>query len=118
MAALIVAWVLARVEASSVVVGVLEVLRYSMLVAGVSNSTTVAITARIRSRLELLLGSTMLVASEVVNLVRVLAVDNLATVAVAAVTSVAMAIRSLTISRVIEGGRSFSHVIVCAVVIG
>ena len=118
MAALIVARVLARVEASSVVVGVLEVLRYSMLVAGVSNSTTVARTARIRSGLELLFDSAMLVATEVVNLVGVLAVDNLATVAVAAVTSVAMAIRSTTRASVVEGGRSSSRVIVCAVVIG
>ena len=118
MAALIMAWVLARVEACSVVVGVLEVLRYSVLVTGVSNCTTVASTARIRSGLELLFGSTMLVATEVVNLVRVLAVDNLATVAVAAVTSVAMAIRSTTRASVVEGGRSSSRVIVCAVVIG
>ena len=120
MTALIVAWVLARVEASSVVVGVLEVLRYSVLVAWVSNCTTVARTTRVRSGLELLFGASMLVAAEVVNLVGVLAVDNLSTVAmaVAAVTSVAMAIRSTTRASVVVAGRTSLHVIVCAVVIG
>ena len=120
MTALIVAWVLARVEASLVVMGVLEVLRYSVLIAWVSNCTTVARTTRVRSGLELLFGSSMLVAAEVVNLVGVLAVDNLSTVAmaVAAVTSVAMAIRSTTRASVVVAGRTSLHVIVCAVVIG
>ena len=38
----VVSWVLTRVESSSVVVRVLEVLRYSTLVTGVGNRTTVA----------------------------------------------------------------------------
>ena len=37
----------ARMEACTMVVGVLEVLRYSVLVTGVSNGTTVARAARV-----------------------------------------------------------------------
>ena len=43
----VVAYLLSRVEASSVVVRVLEVLRYSALVTRVSNSTAIAGTTRV-----------------------------------------------------------------------
>ena len=68
----------------TVVVGFLEGLRDSMLVAGISECTAVA--ARVLSRLELLFESAVLVVAEVVNLMGVLAVDDVATVAMVTVT--------------------------------
>ena len=73
---------------SQVVVRHMLVLRLSILVARVSNGTTVVRAAWVRSGLELLLNSSMLVVTEVINSVGVLAIDNLAamTIAMTAVT--------------------------------
>ena len=83
--------------ASAVVVGVVEVLRYSMLVAGVSKGSTVLKASRVSGRLELLLNSSVLVVAEVVNLVGVLAVDNL--------TAMAIAMTAVTVSMMAEMAR-------------
>jgi len=102
----VVSWVLTRVEASSVVVRHAEVLRYSVLVTGVGNSAAIARATWVRSRLELLFNSSVLIATKVINLVGMLAVDSL-TAAVAR-----RAVRALARTRVVLSGGSALHTMV------
>ena len=74
---IVVARLLTGVESSTMVVRVLEVLWNRTLVSGVSNSTAVAMAARVRSRLELLFGSSVLVLSVVVQVMTVAATSRL-----------------------------------------
>ena len=74
---IVVARLLTGVESSTMMVRVLEVLWNRTLVSGVSNSTAVAMAARVRSRLELLFGSSVLVLSVVVQVMTVAATGRL-----------------------------------------
>ena len=120
VALVVMAWNLSRMETGSVVVGILEVLRDSALVARIGDSTAVAWATWVFSGLELLLDSAVLVAAKVVDLVGVLAVDDLATMAVSTV-AVSVAAGSDVGARragVVVAGRAASDTVVVPVVVG